>query len=193
MIVDLISLNTARKLGLTHYFTGKPCKYGHIAKRQVSNRSCVICVKKRAITWAKNNPERSKEILDNWNKNNREREAERARKWRAKNPETYKRMVREWREKNSIYYKAYMAKAAMDRQAAKRKRTPSWLTDDDHWMMEQAYELAQLRTDMLGFEWHVDHIVPLRGKDVSGLHAPWNLQVIPAVENLSKSNKFAGI
>jgi hypothetical protein len=91
------------------------------------------------------------------------------------------------RQKNNLpKFAAYEAK----RRAIKMQRTPNWLTVDDLWMIEQAYELAALRTKMLGFVWHVDHIVPLQGKLVSGLHVPWNLQVIPAVENISKNNNF---
>jgi len=76
------------------------------------------------------------------------------------------------------------------RQLAKINRTPAWLTDDDRWMIDQAYELAALRTQVFGFMWHVDHIFPLQGRTVSGLHTPYNLQVIPGAENLRKGNRF---
>ena len=72
----------------------------------------------------------------------------------------------------------------------KSLRTPSWLTEDDYWLIEQAYIVAQERSIKYGVQFHVDHIVPLNGKTVSGLHVPENLQVIPWHENLSKSNKF---
>lgn len=75
------------------------------------------------------------------------------------------------------------------RQSAKLRRTPAWLTPDDLWLIRQAYELARLRTQLFGFAWHVDHIYPLQGKTVSGLHVPTNLQVIPATENCRKNNK----
>jgi hypothetical protein len=76
------------------------------------------------------------------------------------------------------------------RQLAKIKRTPAWLGEDDLWVIEQAYELAALRTKMFGFQWHVDHKIPLRGKRASGLHVPSNLQVIPGYENSRKSNRM---
>lgn len=72
----------------------------------------------------------------------------------------------------------------------KSKRTPNWLTVDDFWMMEQAYELAKLRTEITGFAWEVDHEIPLRGRLVSGLHVPHNLRVIPKILNRNKSNQF---
>ena len=78
----------------------------------------------------------------------------------------------------------------MKRDAAKKNRTPNWLTDDQLWMIEQAYDIAAKRTLSLGITFHVDHIVPLQGKIVSGLHVPWNLQVIPAKLNQQKSNRF---
>jgi hypothetical protein len=95
-----------------------------------------------------------------------------------------KQMVR---QKNNL---PMFAASAAKRRAIKMQRTPSWLTEDDHWMMKQTYEFAALRTKMFGFKWHVDHIVPLQGAFVSGLHVPWNLQEIPAVENIAKHNKF---
>ena len=80
---------------------------------------------------------------------------------------------------------------AMKRLTGKLQRTPAWLDEDDMWMIEQAYELAALRTKLFGFKWHVDHVIPLQGRLVSGLHVPTNLQVIPALHNLAKGNCFA--
>ena len=69
------------------------------------------------------------------------------------------------------------------------QRTPKWLSDFDLLKMQCYYQLAAMYSKESGQQWHVDHIVPLQGKTVSGLHVPWNLQVIPADENIRKSNK----
>ena len=78
------------------------------------------------------------------------------------------------------------------RHASKIKATPACVlaSPDFQWMITEAYALAKLREKMLGGSWEVDHIVPLRGKMVSGLHAPWNLQVVQLHVNRRKSNHF---
>jgi hypothetical protein len=76
------------------------------------------------------------------------------------------------------------------RRSDKLKRTPTWLSKDELWLIREAYDLAKRRTKLFGFTWHVDHVVPLRGQNVSGLHVPWNLQVIPAKVNIAKGNKL---
>jgi len=75
------------------------------------------------------------------------------------------------------------------RRLSKEQRTPNWLNENDIWMIKEAYDLAALRTKLFGFSWHVDHIIPLQGKTVSGLHVPTNLQVIPWLDNIRKHNK----
>ena len=106
--------------------------------------------------------------------------------WRKQNYEHSIAYGKEYRKRNKERYN-YLCQL---RKISLIQRTPKWLTDDDFWMIEQAYELASLRTKMFGFQWHVDHVIPLRGKKVSGLHVPTNLQVIPWKDNQRKTNKF---
>lgn len=73
----------------------------------------------------------------------------------------------------------------MKRRAAKLQATPPWL---DPKACDWAYVVAKVFEGTYGGKWHVDHIVPLQGKNVCGLHVPWNLRVCPASENLKKSN-----
>ncbi len=76
------------------------------------------------------------------------------------------------------------------RRAIKLQRTPRWVDCEEKWLIKEVYALAALRTKQFEFSWHVDHIVPLQGHYVSGLHVPENLQVIPGVDNISKCNKY---
>ena len=79
---------------------------------------------------------------------------------------------------------------ANKRRADKATRTPKWLTDEQWSAMDEFYFHAQKLSEETGVVHHVDHIVPLRGKRVSGLHVPWNLAVITATENLRKSARY---
>jgi hypothetical protein len=72
------------------------------------------------------------------------------------------------------------------RRAAQLRATPAWA---NYFFLEEAYDLARRRTERTGFSWHVDHIVPLQGKTVCGLHVENNLQVIPGSINRSKGNR----
>jgi hypothetical protein len=106
--------------------------------------------------------------------------------WRGRNKEHVSTYSKQYRDNNKEKYAFLCQKRKLDTM----KRTPAWLSQDDFWMIEEAYLLAALRTKMLGVPHHVDHILPLRGKKVSGLHVPLNLRVIPAIENMRKTNKF---
>ena len=74
------------------------------------------------------------------------------------------------------------------RRAAQLKRT--WFKDHYKEEVKAVYKMAESMRDFTGLDWHVDHIIPLQGKLVSGLHVPWNLKVIPAEDNVRKGNKF---
>jgi len=76
------------------------------------------------------------------------------------------------------------------RRARKLNATPKWLTKQQNQAIIEVYKEAKRLEELTGNTYHVDHIVPLINKNVCGLHVPWNLQVLSASENMSKSNKF---
>ena len=76
--------------------------------------------------------------------------------------------------------------AAASHYGAKPSELTSPLTAEDHERIKAIYREAAAREG----EWHVDHIIPLRGKLVCGLHVPDNLQILPGAENRRKSNAY---
>ena len=74
-----------------------------------------------------------------------------------------------------------------------RKATPAWLTKEDWDQMNAVYQLARKLTLETGIRHEVDHIFPIAGKTVSGLHVPSNLQILTQVENVIKSNRYADL
>ena len=143
--------------------------------------------KRLAKEWYERNKALAIKRAQTWQKENIERKREINAKWREENREQHNAISRVWNSNNKDKKAAYQAK----RRAAQLLRTPKWLSADDWFVIEEAYNLAQLRTQHFGFPWHVDHIIPLQGKFVSGLHVPNNLQVIPGEENSEKSNKYS--
>lgn len=98
----------------------------------------------------------------------------------------YKEIKKQYRNNNKGTINHHTAK----RRAAILKATPPWLTVE-HW--EEIKELYQIAKDLQWLsedELEVDHIIPLQGKNICGLHVPWNLQVIPRKANQRKGNKL---
>ncbi len=135
--------------------------------------------------WTAANPEKVKAAKKKYAANNKEAIRERIKKWQEANPGKMNAARKAWAERN----KHRGAAAVRKRQAALIQRTPKWLDADELWLMQEVYDLARLRTNFFGFRWDVDHVLPLRGKTVSGLHVLRNLQVIPSVENYKKGNR----
>lgn len=75
-------------------------------------------------------------------------------------------------------------------RAQKLERTPNWLTKEHLEQIKLFFKKAKELQRGDGIPRHVDHIVPLKGKNVSGLHVPWNLQILTQHENVTKNNKF---
>lgn len=144
------------------YFTGKPCKHGHVAPRLKKNRTCKECLYRMRKDYEHS------DSYTQWKKDNKAKVAS------------------EWQKRN----KAYVNSITRKRQAAQLKRTPLWLTEKDHKVIEAKYAMSLWLSEVVGQQYHVDHIIPLQGKMVSGLHVPDNLRIIPAKENLKKNNIF---
>lgn len=106
-------------------------------------------------------------------------------KYKEENKEKLAKYRKEYKTINRDKVNATNAK----RRASRLLRTPQWLTDKHIEMIVYIYNDAMNKTCLTGINHHVDHIVPLQGKTVSGLHVPWNLQILPEHENISKSNK----
>ena len=181
----------AQAIGAKYYFTGEPCKHGHIALRKTKG-ACIECLK---LEWEANKEKRTdyfqqynsseagKEAKRRYYERNRETvlaraqarpiEAKRAyrKKHKAENPEMYRELVNLRRRRF-------------------RNATPPWLTVAQKREIRALYRIAIEMTKTTGARYVVDHIVPLQGETVCGLHVPWNMVVMTQDENLRKSNKL---
>lgn len=117
---------------------------------------------------------------------NKSKFAERKKSWCKANKDKVAEVKKAWQKANPAKVNANTAK----RRAAKINATPKWLTKEDYNQIQSFYTKAQQLTLSTGIQHQVDHIYPLQGKTVSGLHVPSNLQVLTATDNIGKSNKF---
>jgi hypothetical protein len=159
------------------------CDFYYDSRRNYIRPSCKECSKK--------------ESSEN-QKKNKTYQAQKQRDWRAKNSDKWKSFLDSYNEKNKDHIKEYRAswmKANKDRHnaslAKRRARElqalPSWANLN---AIKIEYSLAKWCSEVTGIPYEVDHIIPLQGKRVSGLHVANNLQVIPKSDNRKKHNQF---
>ena len=181
----------AKKTGSKYYFTGQPCKHGHIAARKTKG-ACVECLK---VEWAKGNETRANYFREY---NKREDVKDRKNEWYQDNREAVieaaatrpAHVLREYRNAWKANNKTQVLADNKVRRRKHREATPPWLTRKQKSEIRQLYQIAITMTQTTGEQYVVDHIVPLRSHEVCGLHVPWNLRVITQEENLKKSNKL---
>ena len=181
----------AKAQGAKFYFTGEPCKHGHVAPRKTKG-ACVECLK---VEWAQGNILRA-EYFKQYNKSNAGEEAKqryyeknraqviaRAQARPAVEKQAYKN---KYKQSNPDLYKALTS----FRRRRFRDATPPWLTRKQKSEIRQLYQIAITMSKTTGERYVVDHILPLHGETVCGLHVPWNLRVITQSKNLKKSNQL---
>jgi hypothetical protein len=102
-----------------------------------------------------------------------------------KNHAEEKEIRRKYYQQNKEKY--YTSKA--NRRAQELKATPIWYSNFDSFVLSEAYSLCKLREKLTGVKWEIDHVVPLKGDNVCGLHWHKNWSVITQFENRSKGNR----
>jgi hypothetical protein len=180
----------AKETGATHYYTGEPCSRGHIALRKTKG-SCTECLKE---DWTKDNEKRAdyfkaynhseagQKAKKQYYERNREVVIARAATRTNEAKQAYRNA---WKDRNPLEVKA----STKHRRDKHKQATPKWLSLEQKAEIRKIYIDAMTVSRVTKTPYVVDHIIPLRGQDVCGLHVPWNLQIMTREENLKKSNK----
>ena len=214
-----VTRSDAKTLGAPQYFTGKPCKQGHLAPKFTCSGSCTECLAARRRDymrdWAAKNPEIKKQRAAEWYAKNREeviervranyhkdldKSRQRARDYAESHKEDAVQRVKKWKQDNPEKarfndlrrdpVRLHAAKAKY--RAARRQACPPWVDDEHMARIHEIYKLRREISDRTGVVHEVDHIVPLQGKTVCGLHVWWNLRVIPREENYRRPRIWLG-
>lgn len=170
----------AMQNGEKHYMADKPCKRGHVAIRITATGTCTECRRTLEKVRYYLDPEKTKQITKRKYEANAVAIRERQRAWYYANIEAVRAEAaprsKEWRKKNPRHHNALTTA----HKKTVKIRTPKWAD------MKKIVEFYKGCPD----GYHVDHVIPLRGNIVSGLHVAENLQYLPARENISKSNRY---
>lgn len=208
-------LREAAKLaGLSKFQSDSDCKNGHTSPlRYVASSKCILCALAFRKNYYKNNideerhngrvygkkyyienaekikpkvRERSFEKYHSDIENQRAKKREQGRKTRS-DPIKLERINKRYRAKYRKNHKDLACAERALRRGRQKQRVPSWANLEK---IKEFYKESRRLTEETGIKYHVDHIIPLQNKLVSGLHVENNLRIISAKENLSKHNKF---
>jgi hypothetical protein len=149
---------------------------------------CTKCSTEKSLDlfYSKQSSNWCKACHKNYRDSRKEKVSELSKNWNCKNKERASLTRKIWKQKNKSLNRAY----SLNRLAKKKQRVPSWFGELDELVMKEAHDLAFRRGKITGVKWAVDHIIPMNGKLVSGLHIHNNIQVITASENCKKHNKY---
>ena len=177
----------SRKASVHKYYAKKVGKHPDECVRKQIDPTTVAALKKikSRAEYVKNRQkylERSKQYAQK----NKEKISRYQSEWRQINAEQKKENDKRWRLSNSAKLNSYYSARRDRRRAAE----PSWLSAIEQAQIQEMYDVAAALTTQTGVKHHVDHIHPLKGRGFSGLHVPWNLQVLQASENLSKGSRL---
>jgi hypothetical protein len=154
----------------------------HPAGRRPDCKACRSEVSRR---WSAANPGARNAEIRAWAKANPDRVASARKRHNDANREKRRATSREWQRTN----RAYDAERSAFQRAAQKQATPAWA---DRSVIRDVYALCRIANDCTPYTWHVDHIIPLAGKQACGLHVPSNLTVIFAELNVAKGNRIGG-
>ena len=151
---------------LNQFYVLKSGKDGHTA-------ACQTCIKERTRKNALKNHEKYKQYLREYGK-----------EWRKNNREKMKALLKNHYNNNKDYYFSKTAK----RKLKIKQSIPAWDREFTDFAYEEAFDLCKIKQTLFGIEYNVDHVVPLNGTNVCGLHVWNNFAVIDAIENRKKGN-----
>lgn len=186
---------------------GKDKEYYEKNKKELSAKGKAYREKNKEVIaervklYAQANRDRIKAYKKQYHELNREYLCEKSRKYYEENKDEVARKSILYRQRTKDRKAAYdrmfsqqnrhyrnMLKGA--NRAKRIQRFVEWDKELTELVVLEAYDLCERREQLTGQKWHVDHVIPLCGKNVSGLHVWNNLAVIPAAVNLSKNNKY---